>query len=152
MNNYPDSSIFTIQVKQQLNKVGDISEPTFKDSDEFINLIDIANKVGEQCTKNDKPSENQVMNLVTELRTLSKEPERGRILLYRTFLMYATSKDKNLKPIRDVLDPWFDKMKKMESIRKGFGSFVSFVEAIVASYRYNLSLQPGDRHERGKNG
>lgn len=130
-----------------------------ENEEKLADLLEQAKEVGEQCAEQGI-GKTQMMNIVGQLRGLGNTPTIAEIRLLRAHLAYQVAKEEKLEILKRALDPWFDEIyeqwgeikgkeedEREDWARKVFGSFVHFVEAIIAFHRYYWEQEERKRKE-----
>jgi len=101
-------------------------------------LIDIANKVGEHFAKTLKTT--QIRRFLDSIRRLDVQFNKGKdfkkdmVILIKPKLAYAVGRNRDIKPLMEVLEPAITAGAKEY---EDFKMLVSLIEGIVAYHRYH---------------
>lgn len=103
-------------------------------------IVSVAEQAGNKLAKEVKLKMNQIRRFLTELREIESIIKRKgsetnwqeRVILLRPKLAYAAGRQKEVRPLLEILDP---AIKSVSGNEKAFQNLLRLVEGIVAYHR-----------------
>jgi CRISPR type III-A-associated protein Csm2 len=117
------------KIAESLKKMRQLSEWS---ADEIVkNAESVANKL----TQSRQQLDTQIRKFLDAMRQIERKFSKEKVVLLKPKLAYAVSRNPDLLPLFEVLEPAIDRVSNENEFKK----LVSFMEAIVAYYKFPFS-------------